>query len=203
MLPTKCNNDLRGHDQNEAHDRSKFIEKEAEKLRRIQESIVVDNETRDITDAGIVVENQKDVDARSVYVGNVDYSAAAEELQELFREKVSSVNRVTIPLNRYSGHPKGYAYVEFAQPMDVARAIEFHGTKFKGRILTVIPKRTNNSGCYNNRHSFRLQKGFHRSSAIRGRGITRGTRGYRGRGRSNNRGHLISHNRFEPYLSRQ
>ena len=48
-----------------------------------------------------------EADARSVYVGNVDYAATAEELEQHFHG-CGSINRVTIQCDKYSGHPKGY-----------------------------------------------------------------------------------------------
>jgi RNA recognition motif-containing protein len=43
---------------------------------------------------------------RSVYVGNVDYSSTAEELEFHFHD-CGTVNRVTILCNKFDGTPKG------------------------------------------------------------------------------------------------
>jgi polyadenylate-binding protein 2 len=40
-------------------------------------------------------------------VGNVDYSTSPEELQAHF-QSCGSINRVTILLDKFTGHPKGY-----------------------------------------------------------------------------------------------
>ena len=48
---------------------------------------------------------KEEVDARSVYVGNVDYAATPEELQAHFA-RCGTVNRVTILTDR-AGAPKG------------------------------------------------------------------------------------------------
>jgi polyadenylate-binding protein 2 len=51
-------------------------------------------------------ENQEEVDDRSIFVGNVDYSATPEELKAHF-ESCGSINRVTILTDQQTGHPKG------------------------------------------------------------------------------------------------
>jgi polyadenylate-binding protein 2 len=69
---------------------------------------------------------QEEVDARSVYVGNVsfwfpdacpsskslpvsqvDYGATPEELQEHFQAS-GAINRITILCDKFTGHPKGW-----------------------------------------------------------------------------------------------
>jgi polyadenylate-binding protein 2 len=74
------------------------MEEEAQKLREMQNSI--DNDRPDMR------ENREDVDARSVFVGNVDYGASPEEIQAHF-QSCGSINRVTILLDKFTGHPKG------------------------------------------------------------------------------------------------
>lgn len=82
-------------------------------------------------------QQSNDVDARSVYVGNVDYSSTKEELDSLF-SACGVVNRVTILYDKYTGHPKGFAYIEFQQPESVQHATLLNDTEFKGRQLKVI-----------------------------------------------------------------
>lgn len=75
------------------------MEEEANKLREMQQSLD--------TQAEKVQENQTDVDSRSIFVGNVDYSASPEEIQAHF-QSCGSINRVTILLDKFTGQPKGY-----------------------------------------------------------------------------------------------
>ena len=75
------------------------MEEEAAKLREMQASI-------DQTSDGLH-EDREDIDARSVFVGNVDYGASPEEIQAHF-QSVGAINRVTILLDKFSGHPKGF-----------------------------------------------------------------------------------------------
>ncbi|XP_072492442.1 embryonic polyadenylate-binding protein 2 [Notamacropus eugenii] len=86
-----------------------------------------------------------EADHRSVYVGNVDYSGTAEELESLFN-RCGEINRVTILCDKYSGHPKGYAYIEFAYEDSVKTAMDLDETTFRGRTIRVMPKRTNLPG---------------------------------------------------------
>lgn len=75
------------------------MEEEANKLREMQASLDSQSEK--------VQENQTDVDSRSIFVGNVDYSASPEEIQAHF-QSCGSINRVTILLDKFTGQPKGY-----------------------------------------------------------------------------------------------
>jgi RNA recognition motif-containing protein len=52
------------------------------------------------------------LDRNSIYVGQVDYSSTPEELLAHF-ESCGTVERVTIVCDKFTGKPKGYAYLEF------------------------------------------------------------------------------------------
>jgi len=75
------------------------MEEEAAKLRQMQSDIDVQSEE--------LAENKEDVDSRSIFVGNVDYSASPEEIQAHF-QTAGAINRVTILLDKFTGHPKGF-----------------------------------------------------------------------------------------------
>lgn len=74
------------------------MEEEANKLREMQASL--DQQSTSLAD------DREDVDSRSIFVGNVDYSASPEEIQAHF-QSCGSINRVTILLDKFSGQPKG------------------------------------------------------------------------------------------------
>lgn len=74
------------------------MEEEAAKLREMQASL--NQQTQETTDS------KDDVDSRSIFVGNVDYSASPEEVQAHF-QSCGSINRVTILLDKFTGQPKG------------------------------------------------------------------------------------------------
>ncbi|NXP28414.1 EPAB2 protein, partial [Scytalopus superciliaris] len=86
-----------------------------------------------------------EADQRSIYVGNVDYGGTAEELESHFNS-CGQINRVTILCDKFSGHPKGYAYIEFEEKSSVKAAVELDESTFRGRVIKVLPKRTNMPG---------------------------------------------------------
>lgn len=91
------------------------------------------------------VEEKMEADLRSIYVGNVDYSATAQELEAHFHG-CGSINRVTILCDKFSGHPKGFAYVEFGDKDSVQTAQALDDSLFKGRQIKVNAKRSNRPG---------------------------------------------------------
>ncbi|KAJ9642393.1 hypothetical protein H2199_004773 [Coniosporium tulheliwenetii] len=105
------------------------MEAEAAKLREMQATL--DQQTSDLR------ENKEDIDARSIFVGNVDYGASPEEIQAHF-QSCGSINRVTILLDKFTGHPKGYAYVEFTEPSLVGQALVLNESVFRGRNLKAV-----------------------------------------------------------------
>ncbi|ODV61092.1 polyadenylate-binding protein, partial [Ascoidea rubescens DSM 1968] len=141
-------------------------------------------------------EEQQEIDSRSVYVGNVDYSSTPEQLEEFFHN-CGVINRITILYNKYTGYPRGYAYIEFAKKESVPKALDLADQEFRGRKLIVSEKRTNvpgyarRRGGYNNASNSNpnnnggYRRGNYRGN-YRGRGILRG--GYRGRSTYRGRG---------------
>merc|ERR1711931_204767 len=119
--------------------------------------------------------DKNEIDARSVYVGNVDYSATATDLEQHFHG-CGSVNRVTILCDKFTGNPKGFAYVEFTDRDSVEVACQLSDSLFKGRQIKVTPKRTNIPGLSTTNR-------FPRSRGRgRGRGFYGGGGGYHGGG---------------------
>jgi len=90
-------------------------------------------------------EERMEADNRSIYVGNVDYGATAEELEAHFHG-CGSINRVTILCDKFTGHPKGFAYIEFADKDSVDTALALDDSLFRGRQIKVSAKRTNRPG---------------------------------------------------------
>merc|ERR1719295_313551 len=130
------------------------MEEESEKLRQLQSEVdkQLSVPTSPNASLNMSFEEKMDVDNRSVYIGNVDYGATAEELEQHFHG-CGSINRVTILCNKFDGHPKGFAYVEFADKDSVQLSMTLDETLFRGRQLKVMPKRTNKPGISTtNRH---------------------------------------------------
>ena len=70
---------------------------------------------------------------------------------------------MTILVDKYTGQPKGFAYVEFELEACVKNAVLLNDTLFRGRQLKVMAKRTNLPG---------MKAGF------RGRGRPHGPPGF-------------------------
>ena len=131
--------------------RVKEMEEEAEKLKEMQkaaeDSLLMGsppNHTSLMT-SPVSIGDKGETDARSVYVGNVDYAATATDLEQHFHG-CGSVNRVTILCDRFTGTPKGFAYVEFTEKESVENACQLTDSLFKGRQIKVNAKRTNIPG---------------------------------------------------------
>ena len=72
-----------------------------------------------------------------VFVGNLDYNTRREEVQAIFAE-IGEIRDVFLPTDRETGRPRGFAFVEFANEEDAAKAIEkFNGYQLGGRALRV------------------------------------------------------------------
>ena len=72
-----------------------------------------------------------------VFVGNLDFNTTRDEVQALFAQ-VGSVRDVFLPNDRATGRPRGFAFVEFENEEDAAKAIEkFNGYELSGRALRV------------------------------------------------------------------
>ncbi|XP_039238157.1 embryonic polyadenylate-binding protein 2 isoform X1 [Pipra filicauda] len=122
------------------------IEKEDEKLKELQ--LEAQSHLFMSSEAGLFPKTAKEkveADQRSIYVGNVDYGGTAEELESHFNS-CGQINRVTILCDKFSGHPKGYAYIEFEEKSSVKAAVELDESVFRGRVIKVLPKRTNMPG---------------------------------------------------------
>ncbi|KAH9062072.1 hypothetical protein EDB87DRAFT_1807071 [Lactarius vividus] len=123
------------------------MEREAKKLRELQaaaeSSASVEQVEGDETMPMETEDEKALIDNRSVFVGNVDYSATAEDIQAHF-QACGTINRITILCDKFTGHPKGFAYVEFAEPefIDPALALDnslFHGRLIKARLVHYVP----------------------------------------------------------------
>ena len=75
--------------------------------------------------------------AKNLYVGNMSYDTTEDRLRELFAAhgEVTSVNVIT---DRYSGRPKGFAFVEMAADEAASAAIAaLNEQEVDGRVLRV------------------------------------------------------------------
>jgi RNA recognition motif-containing protein len=71
-----------------------------------------------------------------IYVGNLPFTATDAEIRTLFAAH-GTVDSVSLPVDRESGRPRGFAFVEMSQA-DASRAIQnLNGTNLGGRALKV------------------------------------------------------------------
>jgi RNA recognition motif-containing protein len=73
----------------------------------------------------------------SIYVGNLSYEVTREDLSSVFGE-YGTVKRVYLPLDRETGRPRGFGFVEMESEVEEANAIEtLDGADWMGRELRV------------------------------------------------------------------
>ena len=73
----------------------------------------------------------------SIYVGNIAYTVSQEDIQEVFAD-YGTVKRVTVPMDRETGRPRGFAFVEMSEDAEEDAAIEaLNGAEWLGREIRV------------------------------------------------------------------
>jgi len=138
----------------------------------------------------------------NIYVGNLPYSATAEDLRQAF-EEFGNVTSSSVVMDKLTGRSRGFGFVEMESDEDGTRAIEeMNGKDWMGRTLTVNearPRERSFSGGGGGRREFGGRgEGEGRGSSERsfsgggdyGRGGDRaggGDRGRRGAGRDRDR----------------
>ena len=77
-----------------------------------------------------------------LYVGNLSYNVTEAELKEVFAEGGKNVAEVKIVLDRDTGRPRGFAFVEMGSDGEAAQAIEtLNGREIQGRPINVCEAR--------------------------------------------------------------
>jgi len=72
-----------------------------------------------------------------IYVGNLPYSANADDLRKVFSQH-GAVKDVHLPTDRETGKPRGFAFVEMDDAAAAQAAIQaLNGKDMGGRTLTV------------------------------------------------------------------
>jgi cold-inducible RNA-binding protein len=73
---------------------------------------------------------------QKIYVGNLPFTASQEEVEQLFAS-YGDVISVALPIDRDTGRPRGFGFVEM-EKADADKAIKaLDGTDFGGRSLRV------------------------------------------------------------------
>ncbi len=73
---------------------------------------------------------------KTLYVGNLPYSATENELEELFTQH-GTVHSVKLITDRETGRPRGFGFVEMDDADADAATTALDGTDFSGRQLRV------------------------------------------------------------------
>lgn len=76
-----------------------------------------------------------------LFVGNLAYSTTEADLRAYFAT-VAPPSQVVLPVDRETGRPRGFAFVEFLERSHAEQAIQsFNGQSFNGRPLAVSEAR--------------------------------------------------------------
>ncbi len=79
---------------------------------------------------------------KRLYVGNIPFQTSEAQLRTLFEQDGRQVAEVKIVMDRETGRPRGFAFVEMESDAQAAAAVEtLNGTSFGGRPLTVSEAR--------------------------------------------------------------
>ena len=82
-----------------------------------------------------------------LYVGNVPYQATEDDLQNMFTQAGVTVDGVNIVRDRFSGEPRGFAFVEIGNDEEAQRAIRScNGKDLLGRTLVINEARPPREG---------------------------------------------------------
>jgi RNA recognition motif-containing protein len=73
----------------------------------------------------------------SIYVGNLSYNVTREDLERVFNE-YGEVSRVSLPIDRETGKPRGFAFVDMTAETQEDTVIEaLDGAEWMGREMRV------------------------------------------------------------------
>jgi len=90
-------------------------------------------------------ESEKTMGTR-LYVGNLPFDVDEAQLRGLFEKDGRQVSEVKIIMDRDTGRPRGFAFVEMGSQADASGAIAaLNGTEVGGRALTVNEARDSGS----------------------------------------------------------
>jgi len=77
-----------------------------------------------------------------LYVGNLSYNVTEPELREVFGEGGKNVVEVKVVMDRETGRPRGFAFVEMGSDQEATDAIQnLTGREIQGRAINVSEAR--------------------------------------------------------------
>jgi RNA recognition motif-containing protein len=81
-----------------------------------------------------------------IYVGNLSYDATEEKLRHAF-ESYGKITEVNVIMDRDTGRPRGFAFIEMSSQSEAAAAINgLNGQDLDGRTLKVSEARERQTG---------------------------------------------------------
>jgi cold-inducible RNA-binding protein len=84
---------------------------------------------------------------KRLYVGNLSYSITEADLRDAFAASGHDVAEVKLVLDRDTGRPRGFAFVEMATDAGALKAIEaLNGKDLQGRTIAVSEARERTGG---------------------------------------------------------
>ncbi len=73
-----------------------------------------------------------------LFVGNLSFNVTEDQLRTLFEEGGRQVERINIVVDRDTGRPRGFGFVDMGSETDAQAAIQaLNGKEVAGRPLTV------------------------------------------------------------------
>lgn len=82
----------------------------------------------------------------NIYIGNMSFDTTEDQLRKAF-EGFGEVSTVNIITDKYSGEPRGFAFVEMSSKNEAMAAIsELNGQELNGRELNVNEARPRTGG---------------------------------------------------------
>jgi len=73
----------------------------------------------------------------NIYIGNLSFDTTEDQLRQAF-EGYGEVSTINIITDRYSGKPRGFAFVEMSEKDEATEAISsLNGQELNGRTLNV------------------------------------------------------------------
>jgi cold-inducible RNA-binding protein len=89
----------------------------------------------------------KETPVKKLYVGNLPFQAAEEDVQALFSENGITSGNVTLIRDRFTGQPRGFGFVEINDDGEAEKAVAaLNGKDFKGRKIVVNEARPQREG---------------------------------------------------------
>ena len=84
--------------------------------------------------------------SKKLYIGNLPFSSTEADLRALF-ERHGTVETVSVVMDRETGRPRGFAFIEMADATAAGDAIKaLDGTQLGGRALRVNEAQDRNAG---------------------------------------------------------